>query len=245
MNTPLISIVTITFNAESTLPATMQSVREQDFRNFEHIIIDGASRDNTLEIARSGENVRILSEPDKGLYDAMNKGLGMAQGKYVIFLNAGDTFHASDTLSRYALEAEKDRDIIFGDTLIVDSQRNPIAPRHYSAPDPLTKNSFSKGMLICHQAFMVKKELAPFYDLQYRFSADYDWCIKCIKKAEMDRCVNLNCIVIDYLSDGLTDKNKLKSLKERYRVMAHHYGQAHTILRHIQLVGKEVLKKFK
>lgn len=244
MNTPLISIVTITFNAETTLPPTMKSVAEQDFRDFEHIIIDGASGDHTLDIARKGVNVRILSEPDNGLYDAMNKGLKMARGKYVIFLNAGDAFHSADTLSKYATKAAEDCDIIYGDTLIVDSNRTTIGPRHYSVPEVLTKKSFAKGMLICHQAFMVKRDLAPLYDLKYRFSADYDWCIKCIEQADMRKCANLDCVTIDYLSDGLTDKNKLKSLRERYRVMTSHYGQFHTALRHIQLICKEILKKF-
>ncbi len=245
MNAPLISIITITFNAEATLPATMNSVCEQIFKDFEHIIIDGASHDNTLAIARSRENTRILSEPDKGLYDAMNKGLSMANGKYVIFLNSGDTFHSPETLSLYASKAKQNHDIIYGDTVIVDSRRKPVGPRHYSVPETLTRNSFAKGMLICHQAFMVKHEIAPFYDLQYRFSSDYDWCIKCIKNADINRCVNLNCVTINYLSDGLTDNNKIKSLRERYRIMANHYGLAHTVWRHAQLVGGAIMKKLK
>lgn len=243
MNTPLISIITITFNAEKNLPATMDSIYEQNFHNFEHIIVDGASRDNTLAVARSGEKTRILSEPDKGLYDAMNKGLKMAKGKYVIFLNAGDSFHSPETLSQYAAKALQDCDIIYGDTIIVDSTHKPLGPRHYSVPKILTKHSFAQGMLICHQAFMVKRELAPLYDTQYRFSADYDWCIKCIKNANISRCHNLGCITINYLSDGLTDNNKIKSLRERYRIMASHYGLTHTIWRHAQLIGRAIIKK--
>lgn len=77
---PLISVITITFNAEKELPVTMKSVARQTFRDFEHLIIDGASTDNTLKIAREVRQTRILSEPDRGLYDAMNKGLHMARG---------------------------------------------------------------------------------------------------------------------------------------------------------------------
>ena len=91
-------------------------------------------------------------------------------------------------------------------------------------------------MLICHQAFMVKKEIAPKYDLQYRFSADYDWTIRCIKNTEPNKCINLKVVGINYLSDGMTDKNKFKSLKERYHVMASHYGTVAAIKRHIQLI---------
>ncbi len=241
MEQPLISIITITFNAQETLLPTMESVKNQSFRDYEHIIVDGASKDDTLNIARSFEGVRILSEPDRGLYDAMNKGLHLAKGKYVIFLNSGDTFHSEETLAKYAIYADAGADIIYGDTSIVDINRNIIGPRHYSVPDLLTFKSFSKGMLICHQAFMVRRDLAPDYDLKYRFSADYDWTIKCIANSSPERCVNLNCVTIDYLSDGLTDKNKRKSLIERFHVMAHHYGKAAAIGRHIQLVAGKLL----
>ena len=241
MEHPLISIITITFNAQETLKPTMESVCSQSFRDYEHIIVDGASKDDTLKIARSYEGVRILSEPDRGLYDAMNKGLHLAKGEYVIFLNSGDTFHSEDTLEKYALYAKAGADIIYGDTLIVDSDRNILGPRHYNVPEKLTHKSFAKGMLICHQAFMVRLELAPDYDLKYRFSADYDWTIKCIANSIPDNCVNLNCITIDYLSDGLTDKNKRKSLIERYHVMADHYGTAAAIGRHIQLIAGKLL----
>lgn len=236
MKKPLISVITITYNAEKTLPATIESVLSQNFDDFEHLIIDGASTDRTLEIARRNKEARIISERDNGLYDAMNKGIDNAKGEYLIFLNAGDSFRSPQTLSLYAGEAVKDRDIIYADTMIVDSEGKDIAPRHYTAPDILTAKSFSKGMLICHQAFMVKKALAPKYDLTYRFSADYDWTIRCIKKSAPEKCINLNYVAINYLSDGLTDNNKFKSLRERYHVMARHYGHLSALRRHVALL---------
>ncbi len=95
---PLFSIITVTWNAAAVLVPTMRSVAEQTCRNFEHLIIDGASTDDTLRIAGemgAGERTRIFSEPDEGLYDAMNKGMDRAKGKYLIFLNAGDAFHSA------------------------------------------------------------------------------------------------------------------------------------------------------
>lgn len=225
------------------MPATVESINSQSFRDFEHIVVDGASKDNTLEIARRNPDARILSEPDGGLYDAMNKGLGLARGKYVLFLNAGDSFHSADTLAQYALRAKAGDDIIYGDTVIVDSERHIICKRHLTAPVTLTRDSFSKGMLICHQAFMVRRELAPLYDLQYRFSADYDWTVKCIDNADPGRCTNLNIIAIDYLSDGMTDKNKLASLKERYRIMSRHYGSIRTLFNHIGFIFRAISRK--
>lgn len=244
---PLISIITITFNAAGSLPLTMKSVKDQTFDDFEHLIIDGASTDDTILIARqSGRpGLRIVSEPDKGLYDAMNKGLRLARGKYVLFLNAGDSFHSADTLSAYASAiAVSNPDIIYGDTDIVDAAGNRLGPRHLSAPEMLTADSFSHGMLICHQAFMVRKAIAPCYDTHFRFSADYDWTIRCIKASRAGSRINLHRVAIDYLSDGLTDKNKKASLLERFRIMAAHYGMPTAIGRHLSFIPR-MLKRGK
>lgn len=238
---PLISVITVTYNAEQTLPVTMKSVTEQTFTDFEHLIIDGASTDDTIIIARrmGRKDVKIVSEPDNGLYDAMNKGLRMARGRYVIFMNSGDAFHAPDTLQHYsAAIKEKTPDIIYGDTDIVSADGKRIGPRHLSVPDILTLDSFSNGMLICHQSFMVRKKIAPCYDTDYRFSADYDWTIRCIKASRPGNRVNLHRIVTDYLSDGLTDHNKKESLMERFRIMAHHYGTFCAIRKHLSFISR-------
>lgn len=239
----MISIITITYNAERFILPTLESVARQTFRNYEHIIVDGASSDNTVATARQYDGVRILSEKDRGLYDAMNKGIDLSRGRYLLFLNAGDAFHSDKVLARYAEHARKGDDIIYADTVIVDEARHIIAKRHLSAPVSLTFESFSKGMLICHQAFMVRKELAPKYDEQYKFSADYDWTVRCIKAADPRRCTNLDMISIDYLQDGLTDNNKLKSLRERYRIMCRHYGTTRTMLNHFYFLLRAVSRK--
>lgn len=239
-NKPLISIITITYNAAATISPTLISVAQQSFKNFEHLIIDGASTDNTLMLARNKgvKNLKIVSEPDNGLYDAMNKGLDIARGEYVIFLNSGDTFHSSDTLVHYAKKTGVNSDIIYGDTNIVDSDRNFLRPRHLSAPKVLLFSSFSKGMLICHQAFMVRRSIAPKFNLNYRFSSDYDWTIRCIAHTTPGKCHNLNEVTIDYLADGMTDKNKIPSLKERFTVMSQHYGMPTAIANHIMFIGR-------
>lgn len=240
---PLISIITITYNAESEIRPTLESLNRQTFRNFEHLVIDGASSDNTLSIVKemSPDSI-VISEPDKGLYDAMNKGLRAAKGEYVLFLNAGDSLHSPDILRRYA--DRRGANIIYGDTIIVDSERNFIKPRHLSAPKKLTFKSFSKGMLVCHQAFMVRRSITPEYDLQYRFSADYEWTLKCLRSSDPTHNANIEAIAIDYLSDGLTDKNHKASLKERYKIMCRYYGTLPTILRHIGFAVRNILRKF-
>ncbi len=240
---PLISVITITFNASETLPLTMESVAEQTFTDFEHIIVDGASTDDTILIGRKlgTSGLRIISEPDNGLYDAMNKGIKLACGRYLIFLNSGDKFHASDTLSAYADAIESQNpDIVYGDTDIVDIEGKRIGPRHLSAPEILTVDSFRKGMLICHQAFMVRRDISPLYDTDYRFSADYDWCIRCIKASRAGNRVNLKRVTIDYLADGMTDHNKKASLMERFKIMASHYGTLKAIVAHMSFLPRAI-----
>lgn len=258
---PLISIITITYNAAPVIRPTLESLNAQTFRDFEHLVIDGASKDDSVSIvSEMCPDSIIRSEPDRGLYDAMNKGLRAAKGKYLLFLNAGDALHSPDTLQRYAeatglngskipnrMDNAKSilscADIIYGDTIVVDSDRNFVKPRHLSVPERLTFRSFANGMLVCHQAFMVRRDLAPEYDLQYRFSADYEWTLRCLKSANPYHNVNLHTVTIDYLSDGMTDKNHSASLKERFRIMCRYYGTIPTFLRHIRFLLRHLRHK--
>lgn len=244
---PLVSVITITYNAARQLPPTLSSVKQQSFRGFEHIVIDGASSDDTLVVARRDgvAGLRIFSEPDRGLYDAMNKGLAAARGKYVLFLNAGDSFADTSVLQAYADAAAKDPDIIYADTDIVDESRKVVGHRHLSAPEVLTFESFSHGMLVCHQAFMMRRSLAPKFDLRYRFSADYDWTVRCLALTAPQRCVNLRRVAVHYLDGGLTARNHRVSLLERFRIMARHYGMAAAVGRHLGFIPRAVMRKLR
>ncbi len=247
MNTPLISIITISYNAAETIRPTVMSVAQQSFQDFEHILIDGLSKDDTITVARRYgiDTLRIISEKDNGIYDAMNKGLRAALGKYILFLNAGDSFASTDSLAHFAQAArEFNPDIIYADTVIVSAEREILRPRHLDAPEILTLNSFSQGMLVCHQAFMVKRDIAPAYDTHYRFSADYDWTIKCIKATTPDKCHNLKTVEIHYLDDGATEKNKLTSLRERFDIMRRHYGLSTALKRHLSFIPRALKRRF-
>lgn len=242
----LFSIITVTYNASSVLQPTLESVKEQTCRDYEYLVIDGASSDNTLalvEAAGIGTTV-VLSEPDKGLYDAMNKAIDRARGQYLIFLNAGDAFASPDTLEIIAGKAHDGADVIYGQTQLVDSDRNVIGTRHLTAPKSLDWKSFKDGMLVCHQAFIARRELCPHYDLNYRFSADYDWCIKVLKQCQTTAYVGDTPIIL-FLTDGLTTKNHKNSLKERYRIMCHYYGTLPTMLRHVRFACRHLLRKLR
>ena len=251
-----ITIITVTYQAAAVLQRTLDSVSRQTCQDIEHLIIDGASKDDTVKMAKAYQEkvpypVIIQSEPDHGLYDAMNKGLHKATGDYLVFLNAGDTLHADDTLSTLTshllpLTSHLSPAVIYGDTAIVDSEGKFLHLRRLRPPKQLTWRSFKHGMLVCHQAFYVRTDIAQQedYDLQYRHSADVDWCIRVMKRAEEMRLplVNANTILADFMEGGNTTQNHRASLKERYQVMCHHYGKASTIVMHAWFLVRQLFR---
>ena len=249
----LITIVTVTYNAESTLERTLKSVEMQTHGNVEHIIMDGASKDGTLAIAQAykerndDRDIRIVSEPDKGLYDAMNKAIAIANGEYICFLNAGDKLHNPQTLEFIVHIAQHNPDagVIYGDTDIVDDNGMKLRERRLSPPKRLNWRSFKNGMLVCHQAFYAKRSIVPAYDLSYRFSADFDWCVRIMKKAATMSMplVNSHLTLADYLSEGMTTANHKASLKERFAIMRKHYGLFTTLVQHAWFFIRALIKK--
>lgn len=243
---PLISVITVTYQAVDTLERTLQSINQQSATNFEYLLMDGASTDGTLELAKSylGGRAKIFSSPDQGIYDAMNKALDVAQGQYVLFLNAGDAFASCNSLQRFedAIVKNNFPDVIYGQTMLVDDSGEIIGPRHLTAPDTLSLDSFKKGMVVCHQAFMVKRSLAPLYDIRYRFSADYDWCIRILQNSKENLYLG-DLPVIHYLYEGLTTRNHKASLKERFRIMSHYFGLVPTIFRHLGFMGRYISRR--
>ncbi|MDE6527144.1 MAG: glycosyltransferase [Muribaculaceae bacterium] len=235
------SIITVCYNAADTIERTVVSVDSQTYTDYEHIIIDGASKDNTVELVARHNNGRrtLWSEPDKGLYDAMNKGISRSSGKYLIFLNAGDKFHAADTLATIASLAEDNNfpGIIYGQTDIVDNDGRRIGTRHLSAPAHLTLQSFADGMVVCHQSFVALRRISGFYNTDYRYSADYEWCIRCLQHSRSNVGLT-DTVFIDYLSQGITTRHKLPSLLERFRIMAYYYGFLTATVRHIAFIPR-------
>ena len=267
-----ITVATVCYNAASLIERTINSVEEQDYPHVEHRIIDGNSQDATLEavhhyqernsVARVPHEVNCLSEPDHGIYDAMNKALRMATGHYILFLNAGDTLHSRQTLSLvacaataaygdHALPEADDSDlgmlpaVVYGQTDIVDEQGHFLRHRRLTAPEVLTWRAFRHGMTVCHQAFFARTDLARrmVYNTAYRFSADYDWCVRCLKLSKCNAYVG-DAPLISYLTDGLTDRNHSASLRERYHIMCHYYGTIPTMLRHIGFALRHAKRKF-
>lgn len=243
---PKFSIITVTYNAASVIEPTLRSIMAQTYGNIEFLLIDGASKDNTVDVVRlSGIAVaHLVSEPDNGLYDAMNKGIEAATGDYLCFLNAGDAFHTPDTLERVvaAIAGETELpDVLYGETAEVDDEHRFVRMRRLQAPEQLTWRSFKQGMMVCHQAFYARRTIVPMYDLKYRYSADVDWCIKVMKQSK--KMLNVHLTVVDYLQNGLSLQNHRASLIERFKVMSSHYGLFSTVMHHIWFVLRAVIKK--
>ena len=241
----MISIITVAYNAAADLELTLRSVAGQTFTDYEHIIVDGQSGDSTPMVVQRYNNphLQFHSRPDNGIYHAMNRGMKYARGRYLLFLNAGDRFAAPDTLSRYAGAAKEGMDIVYGDTMIVDRMGNVLRPRHLQAPKVLTYKSYLGGMLICHQAFMVRREIAPAYSREFHLSADYEWCLECIARSGITKRRNLNAVTIHYLDGGVSQKRKLASLKERFKIMRRRFGVLATLKVHIGFIPRALLRK--
>ena len=226
------SVITCTYNATAELPRTLKSVAEQTYPHVEHLLIDGLSADATpaliqqyvAEMAQteSLHTIKVTSERDAGLYDAMNKGIAMATGTYLVFINAGDVFPSPSTLETVACavgEAETLPAVLYGDTDIVDAEGCFLRHRRPVPRQGLSWRSFSRGMLVCHQAFYALVSLAKDnpYNLKY-----------------------VQAVVANYLDGGMTVKNHRASLKERFAVMRAHYGLPLTLVMHAWFVLRAV-----
>lgn len=244
-------ILTCTYNAEKELPRTLESVKTQTYAHINHYIIDGLSTDGTVNLANqyakeceekgSHHHVTVISEKDGGLYDAMNKAINMAEGDYLVFLNAGDSLADDTTIERIVRQLERNKSeeqpgVIYGDTDIINDRGDFLCKRRLQPPENLTWKSFLMGMLVCHQAFYARTDLARAtpYDLTYRLSADVDWCIRIMKMAEEKGLGlhNTHLTLCKYLEGGMSVKNHRASLIERFKIMVKHYGLLRTLCVH-------------
>ena len=182
-----VSIVTPTYNSAKTIVDTILSVNKQDYANIEHIIIDGGSKDNTLELIRNTPNrvKKIISEPDKGIYDAMNKGVALATGNIVGILNSDDFYNSNDVIAKVVKTfQEGEYEGVYGDLEYVDA-RNTNRVLRYWESKAYKEGLFKKGWHPAHPTFFVKKEVYDKYgnfNLKYKIGADYEIMLRFIEK---------------------------------------------------------------
>jgi len=228
---PILSVITIVYNNVKDIERTVLSVLNQTYTGIEYIVVDGLSNDGTLDIIKKyeGRIAKFTSEKDEGIYDAMNKGLDLATGDYVIFMNSGDEFFDADTVAAVFASAN-DADIYYGETEMIDDVGQSLGQRRHKAPKRFTWRGFNLGMSISHQAIYIKRSLIEPYDRRYQLSADIDWIIRATKKAK--KIINVNRYVAKYLVGGMSKTKHRQSLAERFNIMKRHYGLVPTVFNH-------------
>ncbi|GJM62240.1 glycosyltransferase family 2 protein [Persicobacter diffluens] len=241
-----ISIITVVYNAADLFELSWQSVKSQTFSDFEYVVVDGHSKDGLADRLPQMPHIdQWVSEPDQGIYDAMNKGLEMAKGEFVLFLNAGDTFASNTTLQEIFNSAPDAADVIYGETLMVNDAREVQGTRSAltsrQLPEDLTASSFLKGMVVSHQAFIPRRSLCPPYDLNYRHSADFDWCLKILKKSRLN--YKVEAPIAHYLIGGHSANHVRESLKERYAIMQKEFGNWSTWRAHWVVAWRALRRK--
>ena len=228
---PLLSVITVVYNDVKHMERTMLSVINQTYSRMEYIIIDGGSTDGTRAIIErySAKVAALISEQDKGIYDAMNKGLALATGDYVIFMNSGDEFYANVTVEQ-VFAASTDADIYYGETEMINENGESLGRRRHKAPDNFTWRHFKYGMSISHQAIYIRRSLTGPFNPKYQLSADIDWILSAVKKAK--KIVNVHQYVAKYLVGGMSKSKHRQSLLERFDIMKRYYGLVPTIFNH-------------
>ena len=204
----IVTIITVCRNHAQELERTIRSVESQTWQEKEYLVIDGASTDDSLDVIKAHEAsiTRWVSEPDQGIYDAMNKGVKMAQGEWVIFMNAGDTFAGDDTLQR-VFGSPQDADVIYGDVIKGELVKKAEAPRN------------AHRMFYCHQSAFVRTScLREFpFDIRHRMSADF----KQVKQLYLNgkRFRQLDFPVANFDTQGVSNRNRSAGLYDNIQVI--------------------------
>jgi glycosyltransferase involved in cell wall biosynthesis len=234
---PRLSIITVTYNAVKELPETFRSIEPVLNPDLELVVIDGGSKDGTVEWiqAHSHQIQTWISEKDKGIYDAMNKGLKLAKGEYVWFLNAGDYLHSANALKEILL-GQSDYDLYYGDTEMISPEGFSLGLRRGGVPAQLNLNTLKTGMKVSHQSLIVRRSIAPEFDANYRLTGDLDWLIRLVKKDIKIR--NLHQIVSKFTIGVATGQQWWKAMKERWQCLQNHYGFWATLWAHLTIILK-------
>ncbi len=206
---PLVTVITVTFNARAALERTIRSVANQDYPRLEYIVIDGGSTDGTLETIKENEGniTQWVSESDQGIYDAMNKGVRMAHGEYCIFMNAGDTFVTPHTVSDFFSQLYAPADVAYGDIIKNGILKPALPPRN------------CHKMYYCHQAVFTRTDCLRQYpfDTAHRYSADFKQSKQLFLAGK--KFVHIPLPVADFDTHGVSNVHRSAGLWDNIRVV--------------------------
>jgi glycosyltransferase involved in cell wall biosynthesis len=224
---PKVSVITVTYNAEKYLEQTIRSVIKQDYPNIEYIIIDGNSSDKTTDIIKDYEFYLSywLSEPDVGIYDAMNKGIDVATGEWINFMNAGDSFTTIDAISYLINNLEEDTDLITGDRYSVYEDSSKKILNKASGIKGIQQHGMPSG----HQSMLIKSLLMKEYkySLNYKYASDHDLMLRFYKNNKKFQLVNRP--ISNYLRGGISDENNIEAYIEILFLMIKYKPYSHSI----------------
>lgn len=230
-----ITVITVSYNSAATIADTLRSVASQTHSETEHLVIDGQSIDGTLEVVESHRhpNLVVSSEPDKGIYDAMNKGLSRATGVVIGFLNADDFFADVKVLARVAEQFAKDHRIeaCFGDLVYVSEDNRKVV--RYWKSHPFEKGSFARGWCPAHPTFYIRRsalERLGQFDLTYRLAADVEFMMRYLERGDV-QSVYIPEVQVRMRVGGATNQSWHNILQQNCEIF--HALQKHAIPYHL------------
>lgn len=215
-----VSIITISYNSEKTIEQTLKAVKNQTYPHIEHIIIDGNSTDQTLKTCNKYTHIsKILSEPDKGVYDAFNKGIKLATGDLIGFLNSDDVFADNTAIETIVRAFDADLDCVYGNLNYINSKGNII--RKWRSKT-FTNGAFKKAWMPAHPTFYCKRDVynrVGSYDESFRIAGDFELMLRFFEKEKI-RSKFINKVLVNMLEGGISNqglKSKMEILKEEFR----------------------------
>jgi len=220
---PLISVITVVKNSEKYLERTIQSVINQIYDNIEYIIIDGVSTDGTLDIVRKYENkiAYWVSEPDTGIYDAMNKGVRLSSGEYVYFLNSGDYLYNNRVFLNLTKSMRHNFAFVYGKINLITEDGH----FHMVTGKKVKLKELIYGM-VCHQALLVRRksfDKIGFFNTKFKVASDYEWVIRLFKAYEFDSKY-VDIVIANMIMGGHSDVSAIKGIKERREIVKRYFG---------------------
>lgn len=235
MKENVISIITVVYNNKQNFLKTLNNIKNQTYNNIEYIVIDGGSTDGTVEVIKNNTDIidKWISEKDNGIYDAMNKGIDMATGDYLCFMNAGDVFYENSTIEK-VFKVCDNADVYYGDTELLDETGKSWGRKQLKkTPENLKWQDMINGMVVTHQSLIIKSNLITKYNLTYKYCSDIDWTLNVLKKAKF--ICNTKLIITSFLMGGYSRKNTIKSLIERFSILSKHFNIFLVIFNHFKL----------